>query len=103
MAWKDINMFVKAGKCCSKTKKQLLTNVSGHISKGEIMALMGPSGSGKTTILDVLADRVKKAEITGEILINGKPRDQKVELLFIYSNKRTSIKVLAKNTNIQMN
>ena len=91
MAWKDINMFVKAGKCCSKTKKQLLTNVSGHISKGEIMALMGPSGSGKTTILDVLADRVKKAEITGEILINGKPRDQKVELLFIYSNKKPTL------------
>merc|ERR550532_733219 len=77
LAWKDINMYVNVGKCCKKEKKRLLTDVNGYISKGEIMALMGPSGSGKTTLLDVLADRVKKAEITGEVLINGKPRDKK--------------------------
>ena len=54
------------------------------------MALMGPSGSGKTTLLDVLADRVKKAEITGEILINGKPRDKKVQHIYTLSFILTS-------------
>ncbi len=77
IAWKDVCFTVKTG-CVKKQKKQLLINVSGFISRGQIMALMGPSGCGKTTLLDVLADRVSKGEISGEILVNGQPRDRKV-------------------------
>lgn len=34
------------------------------------------SGAGKTTLLDVLATRVTMGVITGEMLVNGRPRDQ---------------------------
>lgn len=41
-----------------------------------MMALMGASGAGKTTLLDVLAGRKTGGQVSGKLLINGKPRDQ---------------------------
>lgn len=43
---------------------------------GVLVALMGPSGAGKSTLLDVLAARKNVGRITGDILIDGKPRDK---------------------------
>lgn len=40
-------------------------------------ALMGSSGAGKTTLLDVLAGRKTGGTITGDIRLNGHPKDQK--------------------------
>ena len=37
---------------------------------------MGASGAGKTTLLDCLAERVTMGVITGDVLVNGRPRDQ---------------------------
>jgi ABC-type multidrug transport system ATPase subunit len=36
---------------------------------------MGVSGAGKTTLLDCLATRVTMGVITGQMLVDGKPRD----------------------------
>lgn len=36
---------------------------------------MGVSGAGKTTLLDVLASRVKMGVVTGDISVDGNPRD----------------------------
>ena len=41
-----------------------------------MVALMGPSGAGKTTLLDVLAGKKTEGYITGDLLVNGKPRDE---------------------------
>eukprot|EP00918_Siedleckia_nematoides_P004901 GHVU01010835.1.p1 GENE.GHVU01010835.1~~GHVU01010835.1.p1 ORF type:complete len:562 (+),score=112.35 GHVU01010835.1:1419-3104(+) len=38
---------------------------------------MGPSGCGKTTLLDMLANK-KTAHYTGDVYVNGKPRDPKL-------------------------
>lgn len=40
-------------------------------------ALMGSSGAGKTTLLDVLSGRKTGGTITGDIHLNGHPKDQK--------------------------
>lgn len=37
--------------------------------------LQGVSGAGKTTLLDVLATRVTMGVVTGEMLVDGNPRD----------------------------
>jgi ATP-binding cassette subfamily G (WHITE) protein 2 (PDR) len=37
--------------------------------------VQGVSGAGKTTLLDVLATRVTMGVVTGEILVDGSPRD----------------------------
>jgi ATP-binding cassette, subfamily G (WHITE), member 2, PDR len=35
----------------------------------------GVTGAGKTTLLDVLADRTSTGVITGDVIVNGRPRD----------------------------
>jgi len=55
--------------------RRLLDHVDGWVKPGTLTALMGVSGAGKTTLLDVLATRVTMGVITGEMLVDGKPRD----------------------------
>ena len=54
----------------------LLKNVSGFFKVGTLTALMGSSGAGKTTLLDVLAGRKTTGKISGEVSVNGKPKDE---------------------------
>ena len=55
--------------------RQILNNVDGWVKPGTLTALMGVSGAGKTTLLDCLADRTSMGVITGEMLVDGHPRD----------------------------
>lgn len=55
--------------------RQILNNVDGWVKPGTLTALMGVSGAGKTTLLDCLADRTSMGVITGEMLVDGNPRD----------------------------
>ena len=56
--------------------RRILNNVDGWVKPGTLTALMGASGAGKTTLLDCLAERVTMGVITGDILVNGIPRDK---------------------------
>lgn len=57
--------------------RRILDNVDGWVKPGTLTALMGVSGAGKTTLLDCLADRrVGVGVITGEMLVDGKLRDE---------------------------
>lgn len=70
--WHDVCYDVKIK---SETRR-ILDHVDGWVKPGTLTALMGVSGAGKTTLLDCLADRTKVGVITGEMLVDGKPRDQ---------------------------
>lgn len=50
----------------------LLNEVTAYFQPGELTALMGESGSGKTTLLNALAGRANYAQISGELLIDGR-------------------------------
>ncbi|GAM40113.1 xenobiotic-transporting ATPase [Talaromyces pinophilus] len=56
--------------------RRILDNVDGWVKPGTLTALMGVSGAGKTTLLDVLASRITMGVITGEMLVDGCPRDK---------------------------
>lgn len=55
-------------------EKLILSPCSGVFEPGEMCAIMGPSGCGKTTLLDMLAGK-KTAQYSGEVFLNGLPRD----------------------------
>ncbi|KAK4152728.1 ABC-2 type transporter-domain-containing protein [Chaetomidium leptoderma] len=62
-----------------KTKdstRPILNNIDGWVKPGTLTALMGVTGAGKTTLLDVLADRVTAGEVSGDVFIDGKLRDE---------------------------
>ncbi|KAH1020660.1 hypothetical protein HUJ04_010277, partial [Dendroctonus ponderosae] len=57
--------------------KLILRSVNGQFKSNELTVILGPSGAGKSTMLNILAG-YKFRNATGEILINGKPRDLKL-------------------------
>jgi ABC-type multidrug transport system permease subunit/ABC-type multidrug transport system ATPase subunit len=69
--WKDVCYEVKV----KGETRHILNNVDGWVKPGTLTALMGVSGAGKTTLLDCLADRTSMGIITGEMLVDGYPRD----------------------------
>lgn len=50
--------------------KQILSDLSFQIDKGEILGIIGPNGSGKTTLLSVISGFF--TDIKGEVLFQGK-------------------------------
>lgn len=75
-SWANLDVVVKDRQ--TSAPLHILSNSSGLVRAGEMLAIMGPSGSGKTTLLNALAHRVAAAgaTTTGDINVNG----QKVTL-----------------------
>ncbi|KAF2791984.1 putative multidrug resistance ABC transporter [Melanomma pulvis-pyrius CBS 109.77] len=69
--WKDVCYDIKI----KGEPRRILDHVDGWVKPGTLTALMGVSGAGKTTLLDVLATRTTMGVISGEMLVDGKPRD----------------------------
>jgi ATP-binding cassette subfamily G (WHITE) protein 2 (PDR) len=69
--WQDVCYDIKI----KKEERRILDHVDGWVKPGTLTALMGVSGAGKTTLLDVLATRTTMGVISGEMLVDGKPRD----------------------------
>ena len=56
---------------------QILRGITFFSKPSTLTALMGGSGAGKTTFMDVVAGRKTVGRISGEILVNGHPKNQK--------------------------
>jgi ABC-type multidrug transport system ATPase subunit len=52
--------------------RTILSNISGSVKPGQVMAIMGASGAGKSTFLDILARKRKKGVVSGTTLVNGR-------------------------------
>ncbi|KAJ5658792.1 ABC multidrug transporter C [Penicillium longicatenatum] len=70
--WQDVCYDIKI----KGEERRILDHVDGWVKPGTCTALMGVSGAGKTTLLDVLATRVTMGVVTGEMLVDGRQRDQ---------------------------
>ncbi|KAF7349230.1 hypothetical protein MSAN_01712400 [Mycena sanguinolenta] len=71
--WKDVCYDIKLK---DGSDRRLLDDVDGWVRPGTLTALMGVTGAGKTTLLDVLATRTTMGIVSGEMLVNGRQRDQ---------------------------
>ncbi|KAH8834333.1 ABC-2 type transporter-domain-containing protein [Flagelloscypha sp. PMI_526] len=69
--WSDVCYDIQI----KKEKRRILDHVDGWVKPGTLTALMGVTGAGKTSLLDVLATRTTMGVITGDMLVNGRPRD----------------------------
>lgn len=59
----------------SINNKAILTDITGSVSPGQVMAILGSSGAGKSTFLDILARKDKRGRVTGRLHINGSEID----------------------------
>jgi ABC-type multidrug transport system ATPase subunit len=69
--WENVCYDIKI----KKKPRRILDSVDGWVKPGTLTALMGVTGAGKTSLLDVLANRITMGVITGEMLVDGRPRD----------------------------
>ncbi|OLY84454.1 ATP-binding cassette sub-family G member 2 [Smittium mucronatum] len=72
-----VSYSVKSGAKKRGPQKIVINNISIEMRGGELLAIIGASGSGKTTILNMIAGRLTKGSVMGEILFNGELRDPK--------------------------
>ncbi|RAH69716.1 putative ABC multidrug transporter [Aspergillus aculeatinus CBS 121060] len=70
--WEDVTYDIKI----KGEPRRILDHVDGWIRPGTLTALMGVSGAGKTTLLDVLASRTTVGVIGGNMLVDGRVRDE---------------------------
>jgi ABC-type multidrug transport system ATPase subunit len=69
--WQDVCYDIKI----KGETRRILDHVDGWVKPGTLTALMGVTGAGKTSLLDVLANRITMGVITGDMLVDGRPRD----------------------------
>ncbi|PKX99341.1 pleiotropic drug resistance family ABC transporter [Aspergillus novofumigatus IBT 16806] len=69
--WQDVCYDIKV----KGEIRRILDHIDGWVKPGTLTALMGVTGAGKTSLLDVLANRVTMGVITGEMLVDGRMRD----------------------------
>ncbi|PYI09696.1 hypothetical protein BO78DRAFT_307994 [Aspergillus sclerotiicarbonarius CBS 121057] len=69
--WQDVCYDIKV----KGQPRRILDHVDGWVQPGTLTALMGVTGAGKTSLLDVLANRVTMGVVTGEMLVDGRMRD----------------------------
>eukprot|EP01103_Thecamoeba_quadrilineata_P003106 TRINITY_DN12927_c0_g1_i1.p1 TRINITY_DN12927_c0_g1~~TRINITY_DN12927_c0_g1_i1.p1 ORF type:complete len:664 (+),score=111.53 TRINITY_DN12927_c0_g1_i1:83-1993(+) len=102
--WKDVTYAItkKKGSLGKRVavKRYLTKNMSGSVAPGELVAIMGPSGAGKTTLLNILAGRIARKKYTGQITINGVPRNKQSRLntAFVLQEDLFFSEISVKNT-----
>lgn len=70
LTWKSLSFSVAT----KDGEKQVLKDLNGKLTPGELTCILGPSGSGKTSLLNILSGRVRASpgsSIGGQIHINN--------------------------------
>jgi energy-coupling factor transport system ATP-binding protein len=69
-----------------------IKNLSLQIEKGQFVILFGASGSGKSTLLRLLKKEIQPhGELSGEIIVDGRPIDEKNEIGFVFQDPENQV------------
>jgi len=74
LEWEDLSYSISKTIDGQRKETQILSNLSGNATSGELVAVLGQSGSGKTSFLNVLSYRVPRksaARLSGRIILDG--------------------------------
>ncbi|KAH7082814.1 ABC-2 type transporter-domain-containing protein [Paraphoma chrysanthemicola] len=82
LQWRNLGMSLRVG----KTEKNIISDISGYIRKGEVTALMGSTGAGKTTLLNTLAHRAQGL-VSGDIFHEGRKPSKSFQRLVGYAQQ----------------
>ncbi|XP_075237816.1 uncharacterized protein LOC142334036 [Lycorma delicatula] len=78
LTWNELSVYVKTPQNkffgqASPSFKKIISNVTGAIEPGHLVAMMGASGAGKSSLMSCLAHRIPGGMIVdGDIRVNGK-------------------------------
>lgn len=77
LSWENLSISLVNRNSAMKDRYfQALYPTSGHIERGQMLAILGESGSGKTTFISCLSGRIPSgSKTTGRILLDGKERE----------------------------
>ncbi|KXS19841.1 hypothetical protein M427DRAFT_52687 [Gonapodya prolifera JEL478] len=84
LTWRNLNYWVDAP---AGGELQLLTDVTGCLRPGRMLALMGFSGAGKTTLQDVLARRKAEGRIDGTVYVGSSPQNSSFKRIMGYAEQ----------------
>jgi ABC-type multidrug transport system ATPase subunit len=75
LQWRGLSYSVPLSKRRGGGTKTILSDLSGSLAPGRLLACMGPTGCGKTSFINALAGRLEAGgALAGEVLVNGAPR-----------------------------
>jgi ABC-type multidrug transport system ATPase subunit len=70
--FRDIGYTLPSRLGSTSPAKPILSNISGRVEPGQVLAILGASGAGKSTFLDILARRQKSGTVRGATTVNGR-------------------------------
>ncbi|KAF2137150.1 uncharacterized protein K452DRAFT_236344 [Aplosporella prunicola CBS 121167] len=78
--WQDLCYNIKT----KNGQRRVLDDVDGWVKAGSLTAIMGVSEAAKTALLDFLADRVTIGVVSGEVMMDGLPRNKNFQYTMGY-------------------
>ena len=85
ISWSNLTVTTTS-KATKMPQKTILSNLTGDIKTGSLLAVMGPTGSGKTTLLNALGHRFEtELNYQGVVRFNGEKwqKDRKSQVGFV--------------------
>ncbi|KAJ1762156.1 hypothetical protein GGH19_003688 [Coemansia sp. RSA 1807] len=74
LRWNKLTYNVESKSVKALSTRTILSEITGEVRGGEMVAIIGSSGAGKTTLLNALSGRIVGGKLSGQVLFHGAKR-----------------------------